>query len=411
MEIQGVATVPIEPRRSTLEAFRHTNFRLFFIGQTISLIGTWSQSLAISWLVWRITHSAAWLGIIGFTIQFPMLIFGLPGGVAADKFDRLKILTAMQVLCMVQAIVLSVLTLTGLVNLWHILVLSALLGTIYAFEFPVRQSFVMDMVGKKDLLNAISLNAAMIHATRIAGPVVAGIIVAWKDEGICFLFNAATFIFLIAALLAMDRRRLAPAQRETRNMVESILEGLRFVRRERHVKIALFLASAICALGMTFISLMPIFADQVFGGGAIELGWLIGASGLGAVGGALWLARRPSGERLLQLSLKTSILFSLALIAFGLIHVIWIAIPILAVVGFFLEVSFAGLHTHLQQAAPDPLRGRVMSLFTTAFMGVAPFGSLIGGLLAREIGAPMTVVVSGVASAVVGVILWLRIRG
>ncbi|HPQ80211.1 MAG TPA: MFS transporter [bacterium] len=411
MEIQEAA--PLSPTRKlhpALSAFRHRNFRIFFTGQTVSLIGTWSQSLALSWLVWRITHSPAWLGVIGFTVQFPMLLFGLAGGWAADRFDRRYSLILMQTLCMLQAIVLAALTLSNMVTLWQIFSLSVMLGIVYAFEFPLRQTFVMDMVGKRDLLNAVSLNAGMIHSTRIAGPVAAGAIVAWKGEGICFLFNALTFLSLIAALAMIDPKSLIPAQREPSNMFSSIREGLGFMNRQPKAKMGLILTAAVSIIGMSYIPLMPIYADLIFDRGSVGLGWLMGSSGAGALLGALWLAGRSSSEKLLTLSCAAATLFSVALMVFSQMPSIWLGMPLLSAVGFFATIHYSTINTLLQHNVPDKLRGRAMSIFTTIAMGLAPFGILTSGLTAKFLGAPTTALLLGTGCLIASTAIWIKAR-
>ena len=411
MEIQEASSLSaVPPKHSVLSAFRHKNFRTFFTGQTISLIGTWSQSLALSWLVWRMTHSAAWLGVIGFTVQFPMLIFGLPGGWAADRFDRRRSLLLMQILCMLQATLLAALTLAGAVTLWQVFALSVMLGTVYAFEFPLRQSFVMDMVGKRDLLNAVSLNAGMIHATRAVGPVAAGAIIAWKGEGICFLFNAATFLALIVALMMIDPKSLIPTKQGSSAIFSSIHEGLSFMRRQPHARMGLILTAAVSVIGMSYIPLMPIYADVIFKGGSVELGWMMGSSGVGALLGAIWLAGRGSSERLLTLSAAAAVLFSMALMAFSQMPSIWLGLPLLSAVGFFATVHFSCINTLLQQKVPDNLRGRAMSIFTTIAMGLAPFGILVAGFLAQKIGAPHTALALGFFCMVSSAAIWVKAR-
>lgn len=411
MEIQDAAGVTLQGTHSMWRAFHHKNFRLFFTGQTISLLGTWSQTLAISWLVWGLTHSAVWLGIIGFMIQFPVLIFGLPGGALADRFDRLRGLVTVQALCMLQAVALAILTLTGKIELWQVFALSAMLGTIYSLEYPLRQAFVMDIVGRQDLLNAVSLNSAMFHATRGLGPVVAGFIVAWQGEGICFLFNAATFAFLIAALMFVDRSKISAHGHEPNvPMIRSIREGLGYLKGEPHSKLGLLLVGVASVAGMPFIYLLPIFADKVFGGSSVELGWLMGASGLGAFAGAMFLASRKPGVKLLSLSAGSFVIFSLAIIAFSFISNILIALPLLSVAGFFLTIVLSGTNTLIQHRSPDHMRGRVIGLFSTTFMGLAPFGSLLGGFVAEKIGAPLTVTICGGASAIAGIVMWYKAR-
>lgn len=410
MELQEIPAPAVKAIHPTFLAFRHRNFRLFFVGQSISLIGTWSQILAVSWLVWRLTHSAAWLGVVNFTMQLPMLLLGLPGGWAADRFDRLRALTLMQTLCILQAILLGALTITGRITLWQVVALSAMLGTIYAFEFPLRLSFVTDMVGRPDLLNAVSLNAAMFHGTRTVGPAIAGFIVAWKGEGICFFFNAATFLFLIVGLLLVRRRELVPVAASPAPFGPSIAEALRFAWKRKTMRRALLLIGIVTTFGMAYIVLLPVFADQVYGGGSVELGWLMGASGVGALAGALWLAGRRSRERLLPLAAGASVLFSAAIIAFGHLPALLSAMPLLAVAAFFLTIHISSINTLLQEDVPDQMRGRMMSIFATVAAGIAPFGFLLAGFVAREIGAPLTMTLFGSVCLVAGSIVWLTSR-
>lgn len=410
MEIQEPPSISVETGHPTLRAFRHRNFRIFFVGQSISLIGTWSQVLALSWIVWRMTGSPLWLGIVNFATQMPMILLGLPGGAAADRFDRLSALNLMQVLCMLQAIILAALTMTGAVELWHVLALAVALGVVYSFEFPLRQSFVMDMVGKRDLLNATALVSAMFHATRILGPTAAGAIVAWKGEGICFTFNAATFLFLIGALAIIDRRELIRPHHKPEPLWGAIKEGLSHMWERPDAKLALLIVAVVSGLGMQFTTLMPIFADEVFKGGAMHLGWLMGTGGLGSLAGALWLARRPTSEKLLSLTAGTATVFSVALIGFSITKSFYAALAALIVIGFFLTITFSGISALLQQAAPDHLRGRVMSIFTTAFIGFTPFGSLLAGWMAMRIGAPSTLTICGAACLVTGAAIWAKAR-
>ena len=411
METREASTVPIYARHAMLRAFRHRNFRLFFAGQSISLIGTWSQTVAISWLVWRLTGEPFWLGFVGFAIQIPMLLFGLVGGACADRLDRLRALTILQALCMAQAIALATLTLTGVVSLWHVIALAFFLGVVYAFEFPPRQAFVMDMVGKRELLNAVSLNAAILHSTRIVGPVAAGFIVGLAGEGICFAFNAATFLALIAALLMIDRRELIAQRKQAETFWEAVLAGVRYMLREPSVKLALVVVATVSIAGFPFVALMPIFADQVYGGGAIQLGWLMGASATGALAGALILARIQNTEGLLTLCSKATCLFGVSLFVFSRMDQLWLAMAVLVAVGFSLTLIFSPINTLLQHTAPDHLRGRMMSMFTIAFLGMAPFGSLAGGVAARSIGAPDTVAAGATICFVLGLAAWAKARG
>lgn len=393
-----------------LRALSNRNFRIYFFGQLISLTGTWSQMLAISWLVWRLTESALWLGLASFAMQLPILIFGLPGGAFADRYDRLSSFRILETICMLQAIVLAWLTLTGRIELWHVMALSGGIGIVYAFEFPVRQALVMDLAGKHDLLNAISLAAAGFHTSRMLGPMIAGFIVATMGEGACFLINAATFLFLIAALFMIDRKKMLKVPSQTKPILHSIMEGLRHLWKAPHLKFALLITGLMAGIGLQYTTLMPIFADEVFLGGARQLGWLMGASGLGSLVGSLWLARRPTSEGLLPLAATSAVVFSIALIAFSQTTHVYLAYAIMASLGFCLALVFSSMGTFLQHEAPNELRGRVMSLYTTTFMGFSPFGSLIAGAMARAIGAPLTLAIGGLFCLIVGGFLLIKIR-
>jgi len=396
MEIREGPAIVESTKFAALAAFRHKNFSIFYAGQTISLFGTWSESLAMSWLVWQLTKSSVWLGIIGFAIQFPMLIFGLFGGVFADKYDRKKSLTVFQILCMLQALAAAALTLTGKIEVWHILLLSIMLGVIYAFEFPVRQSFVMDIVGKRDLLNAVSLNSVMIHGTRMVGPSIAGFIVAWKGEGICFLFNALTFIPLIVALLIIDRSKMIVYKPDNNRFYESIREGVIHLLGSKEMILAMIIMGIVSIFTMPYTYLMPIFADEIFGGGSITMGYLLSASGIGSLIGAAILAGRRSPERMLSIACFSVVGASVSLIIFSHVSNIFFAVPMIALVGAFITVAVSCSITIMQQLSPDELRGRMASFFTVVFMGLAPVGSILGGFATELFG--LRLAVSGLAS-------------
>jgi MFS family permease len=408
MEIEESMEISDISKPGMFRAFRHRNFTLYFFGQTTSLIGTWSQTVAISWLVWKLTGDSFWLGFVSFAIQIPMLIFGLMGGAMADRMDRLNTLKVTQVLCMFQAAAMAALTLTGVIELWHIIALAFFLGTVYSLEFPMRQAFVMDMVGKRDLLNAVSLSTAMFHSTRIIGPVVAGFVVGLAGEGTCFALNTATFLALIIALFTINRDGLITQHAKKEPFWESIRVGLRYMVKESEVKLALSIAMIVSIAGFPYVALMPIFADKVYGGGALQLGWLMGASAIGAFVGALLLARLRTTDGLLLLCTKGLCLFGVALLIFSRLQNIWSAMAALVVVGFSLTLVFSSINTLLQHTAPDHLRGRMMSMFTIAFLGMAPFGSLFGGISAKWIGAQNTIAVGAIVCCIYGIIAWLR---
>lgn len=405
--------VPTEVPYTWRYAFRTLsvkNFRLFFIGQALSLLGTWSQAIALSWLVWSVTHSAWWLGFVGFATQIPVLFLGLVGGFVADRYPRLPLLIFAQTLCMLQAIILSVLAYFGMVELWHIIALSLMLGVVYAFEFPLRQAFVMDMVGREHLLNAVALNSAIIHSTRIVGPMIAGFVIGIWGESACFAVNAVSFIFLIIALFIIDRARLIKQDKNGQSLTQAIKEGLSYVRVRPKVRAALLTVTIISGIGMIYISLLPLFVGKIYGGTALSLGWLMSASGVGAMMGALYLARRRGPEGLYELINRSAIAFSVFIIIFAWLKSIYVAIAILGCAGFFLTILFSSANTFLQHEVPNQLRGRMMSMFTVTFFGLAPVGSIVGGAVAEAIGAPITVAASGAVCLITSLILLVRIK-
>ena len=406
MQIEAGANL-IE-RHSIIRAFRHRNFAYYFFGQSISLIGTFSQMLAISWLVWRMTNSPFLLGAINFAVQFPMLILALLGGAVADRYDRRKILIAMQILCMLQAFVLAFLTLQGIVTLWQIFALGIFLGCVYSFEFPARNAFITDLVGKKDLLNAVSLNGAMLHAARMMGPMIAGWIVAWSSEGKCFLFNALTYTTMILALFMMKRDKILHVEKDRTPFIPAIVHGIKHMWNEPGLKLGFIILAIVSLLIMPLVYLLPIFADKTFGGGAITLGWLMAAAAGGSFIGALILAHRKKSDRLSTISAAALIPVSIALFAFSQTSKLWVGLLTLVFVGIFDTIAIAGSVTLLQYIAPDHLRGRMMSLFVTAFMGFAPIGSLAGGIVAREIGAPKTIAACGIACLFISLIVLIK---
>lgn len=323
----------------TFRAFRHYNFRLYFGGQFISLIGSWAHSTALSWLIWRMTQSSLLLGVIGFSSQFPILLLGLFGGVIADRWNRHRILLVAQTLAMIASFLLVFLMVTHKLNLWNVAIISFFLGIVFAFEFPARLTFLMDVVGRGDLLNAISLHSAMFHISRMIGPVAAGFIVAWKDESLCFLFDGFTFLIFIVTLLMMRRSDLMPMEikQEQKHVMESICEGIRYAWRDPTTRLEIFLVIIMGSAGFSFIALMPVFADHIYGGSSIEFGGLMAASGMGAMVSALSLARREHSSHLLSVATKSMILFSLLLLVFSQIKILWMGISLLFILGFFMN--------------------------------------------------------------------------
>ncbi len=377
-------------------ALRHRNFQLFFSGQLISLIGTWMQSVAQSWLVYRLTGSALLLGSVGFASQIPVFLFAPLGGITADRANRRYIVIGTQVAAMLLAFILAALTLSHKVQVWHVFVLASLLGIVNAFDIPGRQSFLVDMVGKGDLMNAIALNSSMFNGARVIGPAIAGILVAKIGEGWCFFANAVSYIAVIIGLLLM--RVQSPARASNASPFEHMMEGFRFVEKTAPIRALLMLLGVVSLVGMPYVVLMPIFADQILHGGARGLGILMGATGVGALLGALTLAFREGVKGLGRWVAWCSAGFGASLVIFSLSHNFWISVILLLPVGYTMMLQMACSNTLIQVMVPDALRGRVMAVYSMMFMGMAPIGALLGGALADRLGAPLTVAIGGCAS-------------
>ncbi len=387
-----------------VRALRHRNYRLFFCGQLISLVGTWMQSVAQAWLVYRLTGSPVLLGFVGFAAQFPVFLLAPLGGSVADRYDRRHVLIATQTAAMLVAFILAGLTLTGRVQVWHIVVLASFLGAINAVDITTRQAFAVDIVGRADLINAIALNSSMVNGARIVGPAVAGVLVARVGEGWCFLVNAVSFLAVIAGLLMMNMtaRTTVPLPGSA---PESILEGFRYVRRTGPVRALLLLLGLVSLMGMPYAVLMPVFADQILHGGPRGLGLLMGASGTGALVGAVVLAARKGIRGLGHWIALAAAGFGMSLILFSLSRSFWLSAALLVPAGFSMMIEMAASNTMIQSLIPDALRGRVMAVYSMMFMGMAPFGALLAGALAHRIGAPATVMVGG-SACIAGAVLF-----
>jgi MFS family permease len=369
---------------------------LFFFGQIISLSGTWMQSVAQSWLVYRLTGSVTLLGLIGFAGQFPIFLLAAFGGAVADKYSRRNILIATQTTAMATASVLAFLTLTNLIEVWHLFVLAAVSGVINAFDIPARQSFVADMVSRDDLLNAVALNSSVFNSARIIGPAIAGILVAAVGEGWCFLGNAVSYIAVLAGLLAMH---IAPkiASLSKTSAAEKIKEGFIFVAQTKPIRSLMLLLGLVSLMGMPYAVLMPIFAEEILQGGVRGLGILMGASGFGALIAALTLATRKNLKGLGRWVAVSSGVFGLFLILFSLSRTFWLSVVLLVPIGFSMMLQMASSNTLVQAMVPDELRGRVMAVYSMMFMGMAPIGALFAGMIANYLGAPITVAIGGAA--------------
>jgi MFS family permease len=396
------------PLPATLRALQYRNFRLFFGGQLISLIGTWMQNVAQAWLVYRLTGSAVLLGAVGFAGQIPVLILSPAlGGVFADRFDRRRIVIGTQTSALLLAFVLAALTLSGQVRIWHVFVLSSLLGVVNSFDIPARQSFIVEMVGKPDLMNAIALNSSMFNASRVVGPAVAGILVATMGEGWCFFANGVSYIAVIAGLLAMRMAPREPVGR-TGSPLAHVVEGFRFVIGNPPIHALLMLLGIVSLTGMPYVVLMPIFADRILHGGAQALGWLMGFTGVGALGGALLLATRRNLKGLGTWVAFAALSFGVCLMAFSLSKSLALSAAILIPAGFSMMIQMGSSNTLIQSMVPDRLRGRVMSVYSMMFMGMAPIGSLMAGAAASRFGAPATVAAGGLICMTAAGIFRLR---
>jgi MFS family permease len=389
--------------QSSLRAFRHRDYRLFFAGQLTSLVGTWMQTVAQSWLVYRITGSATLLGVVGFASQFPIFLLSPIAGAVADTYPRRKTMIIIQTLMMLLAFPLAVLTLMNRIQVWQIMVLAILLGFVNSFDIPVRQSFIAEMVGREDLINAIALNSSMMNGARVIGPAVAGILVSIVGEGWCFLLNGVSYLAVIVGLLFIRAGNTPPREHHGSRM-DAILEGFRFALHTKPVRALLLLLGVVSLMGMPYSVLMPIFADDILHGGPKGLGLLMGFAGIGALLGAALLAGRQGVRGLGSWVMFACAGFGSSLIFFSLSRNFWLSMVLLIPTGFSMMVQMASSNTLIQSMVPDRLRGRVMAIYSMMFVGMAPFGALLAGVLAHLLGAPMTVAIGGlvcIAGAIV----------
>ena len=400
--------MPDEQGPRLLRALRHRNYRLFFGGQSVSLIGTWITRVATSWLVYRLTGSALLLGVVGFCGQIPTLLLSPVAGVLVDRHDRHRILIITQVLSALQSLALALLALPGIITVGEILFLQVVQGVINAFDTPARQSFIVDMIeDRSDLPNAIALNSTMVNGSRIIGPSIGGVIIAAVGEGWCFMIDAVSYVAVIGSLIAMHVATKPPREQNTR-VVEELRAGFLYVAGSVPMRSALLLLALVATMGMPYTVLMPAIASGVLHGGAHTLGFLMTASGLGALAGALYLASRNSVLGLGRAMVVATIAFGAGLVAFSLSHVTWLSLLLLPIVGGGMMVETASTNTILQTIVEERMRGRVMSFYTMAFLGTAPLGSLIAGVAADRIGAPRTILLGGLACVAAGI--WFAVK-
>ena len=375
-------------------AMQHRNFQLFIAGQLTSLIGTWMQTTAQLWLVYKLTGSAALLGVFGFASQVPMLFLSSIGGYVGDRYDRQRGVIVTQTVSMILAFALAGLTLTHLINEWELIVIAFLVGIVNAFDVPIRQAFLVQMVGKEDLPNAIALNSSIFNGARVVGPAIAGFAIALVGEGWCFFLNGLSFVAVIGALLLMRiERREIKASAES--PLKSFAQGFRFAMSDMPMRSALLLLSVLSLFGLQYSVFMPIYAQDILKGNARTLGLLMSSAGIGAVLGALHFAARTHYKGLARWVATTSTTCAVFLILFSQAKMFWQCMVVLFVVGFAATSQMAATNTLIQNRVPDELRSRVMAVYATMFMGVQPIGALIAGGAAKRIGAPYTLTVFG----------------
>ncbi|WP_223754259.1 MFS transporter [Myxococcus sp. RHSTA-1-4] len=410
--MQAQASGEQRPRggwRFLLRALGHRNYRLFFAGQSVSLVGTWLTRVATAWLVYRLTGSALLLGVISFCGQIPTFLLGPFAGVLVDRWNRHRLLVVTQGLAMLQSLALAALALSGVIAVWHIAVLMVLQGLINAFDMPARQSFVVEMVeDRADLPNAIALNSSMFNAARLLGPSLAGALIALVGEGGCFLIDGISYLAVLGSLLAM---RITPRVREHRHqhVLTELKEGFQHAFHFPPMRALLGLVALVSLMGMPFTVLMPVMASQVLGGGANTLGFLMAAAGLGALGGAGFLASRRSVRGLGGVIVSTTLLFGAGLLAFSASRNLALSLVALVFTGFGMMVTTASCNTVLQTIVEERMRGRLMSFYTMSVMGTAPFGSLLGGALATHLGAPVTLAIGGTMCLVAAAWFWRKL--
>jgi len=390
--------------QQTFRALANKNYRLFFIGQSISLVGTWMQQVAMSWLVYRLTGSALWLGLVGFLGQAPAFFLTPFAGVLADRYRRHRILIVTQILALLQAVILFWLVATNTIALWHVIVLSVLFGLINSFDIPARHAFTIEMIDKKeDLSNAIALNSSMVNLARLIGPSVAGVIIASFGESLCFLVNALSYVAVIIALFVMKMKSQAVVS-DRISVLEHLKEGFTYAFGFAPIRYILFLLGLVSLMGVPYQVLMPIFAKDIFKGGPATLGFLMSMAGIGALMGAIYLAGRKTVLGLGKIIGIAAIIFGLGLALFAHSTSLWVSFAIVCVAGFAMMVQMAASNTVLQTIVEEDKRGRIMSFYTMAFMGTTPFGALLAGGLAHKIGAPYTLMIGGICCMIGGIV-------
>ena len=412
----AIATVPADtsaqPRRvvtgiswrKTFAAFQHRNYRLFFFGQSISVIGTWMQQVAIGWLVYQLSNSALTLGVVRFLSVIPITLLTLVGGAVADRVEKRRVVVVTESIAMLLAFALTGLVYFGVIKIWQIAVLALLEGITDAFDIPTRQSFVVEMVGKNDLMNAIALNSSLFNGARVFGPALAGILIGVVGVAGCLFFNGLSYFAIVAAYLAM-RLPAAPAPTERKSMWHETLEALRYVASDRVLRAIISLVTIVSLFGWPYSVLLPVFARDVLHVGARGFGFLMAANGVGALVGALTLASLGDSPHRRKLFYGGLFGFCGMLVLFAHSTVYWLSAATLAGSGFFMIIFFATANTSVQTRVPDELRGRVMGIYALAFLGLTPFGSLLAGAIAKTVSAAFAVTLGAAICIIAGLVV------
>lgn len=390
----------------TFRAFKSRNYRLYFAGQSVSLIGTWMQKTAVSWVIYTLTHSTFMLGLTLFASQFPSFLFSLIGGVISDRYNRYKVLLTTQVASLIQALLLAILILMKHYSVWEILSLSVVLGIINAFDVPARQSLVYEMVDdKSDLPNALALNSSMVNLSRIFGPALAGIVLETLGDGACFLLNALSFIAVIGSLLMMRLPKYLKKD-HTKNVLGELQEGMAYIKRTPSIAFVLIMLALISLMVLPFSTLIPYYAKDVFNGTASTFGVIDSFIGLGAFSGAIFLASQKTGANLKKILFINTLVFGAGLILFSHETVYPLALVFVTIAGFGMMSQITVSNTLIQTTVSPEMRGRVISYYAMAFFGMQPLGGLLVGAISRWVGTTDTLMGEGIAALLIGLLHW-----
>ncbi len=399
-----------ETLSNMFRALRHRNYRYFFVGQFFSVVGSWIQSIALSWLVYRLTNSAFQLGLVGFVSQIPILLLVSFGGAVADRFNKHKIVIITQTISMILAGILAALTLTDAITIWQIYIIAALLGTTNAFDAPARQAFIVSLTGREDLINAISLNSSMVNGARVIGPAIAGAVIGWVGEGWCFFINSVSYIAVLYGLFRIDVGPFVPPAPSQSGPIKQIREGCRYIFSHFPFAALMMMVAMMSMMSSAQLVLMPIFASEILHGGPKTLGYIMGFYGLGALIGALALASRKNALGVERWIAVSSIATGIFMIVFSLSDIIWFSAIIMALLGIGVILQLASSNTLIQTMVPDTLRGRVMAFHAMMFVGMSPIGSFISGTMAQKIGPEITVAIAGACLSAGGVFFSLNLH-